>query len=342
MTAREIIAKRLCHEGTRVTPYDVQLEPKLHQRLTEHYGDPDWFEKKIRKFTCTHLRVDTVLMRPVDDVYAVDGYGARWRMDRKPWHLETPPLAEPAFGEYQFPSAEMFVAPIVADRAEAARLYEQDTEHYRIISMGWGIFEHTWRIRGFENAMMDMLTDKGFYRELTQRLTDNYIAMLKACEDVPADAYLFGDDWGDQRGVMIGVESWRKFIKPCWARIYEEVHRQGKVVIQHSCGSIADLYDDLAEIGMDCHESVQPEAHGMAPERIKALYGKKVSFWGCLGTQGILYHGSPAEIRGEIYRLHHLFQEDGGYVLAPSKPLPDEMELDKAIAVIETLAELNG
>ena len=39
MTAREVITKRLNHEGTDITPYSFYCEPELYNRLTEHYGD---------------------------------------------------------------------------------------------------------------------------------------------------------------------------------------------------------------------------------------------------------------------------------------------------------------
>lgn len=342
MTAREIIKKRLNHEGTEITPYSIAIEPELYKKITEYYGDKDWERKKLRQFVCQYMRVDTVLMKQIDDVYSKDGYGALWRMDKKPWHLEKPTLEEPSFEGFDFPKAEDFVKPILEQKAEAIAKYEADTEHYRLIGMGWGIFEHTWRMRGFEDALMDTIADEEFYEELTRKITDLYIEMLKACEDIPADAFLFGDDWGDQRDVIIGRERWLKFIKPCWERIYAEVHRQGKKAIQHSCGSIVSIYDDLAEIGMDCHESVQPEAFGMEPSLIKEQFGKKISFWGCLGSQGILATGTPKEIETEILRLHNLFKNDGGYVLAPAKPLMDEMNLDSAISVIETFSKLNN
>jgi uroporphyrinogen decarboxylase len=342
MTAREIITRRINHEGTDITPYDVSFEPELYKRLTEHYKNEHWESGKLRKYSVTYLSVDTVHMQKTNERYSTDAYGALWRMDCKPWHLEKPPLPEPDLAGYAFPSAEIFVEPVLKDKTEAIAKYEADDEHYRIVGMGWGIFEHTWRLRGFENALMDMLSDEDFYREVTEKLTDNYIAMLRACEDVPNDAFLFGDDWGDERRIIMGPEKWRKFIKPCWEKIYAEVHRQGKKAIQHSCGSIVDIYADLVEIGMDCHESVQPEAYGMAPEVLHRDWGKKLNFWGCLGSQSILHNGSPSEIRTEIQRLARIFQKDGGYVLAPAKPLFDEMPIDKAVAVVETLSDLNG
>ena len=342
MTAREMIKRRFAHQPTgSYTPYDVLFEEDLHRKLCEHYGGDAWQRDLLRKFTCNHLQVDTIGMHPVDERYAKDAWGALWRMDRKPWSLDKPPADEPSFDAFELPDPSVFVAPILRDKAAAIAKYRANDEQYRLIDMGWGIFEHSWRVLGFEEALMAMITDEDFYYELVQKIADIYVEMVKALSDVPADGILFGDDWGEQRGVIMGPERWRRFIKPCWARVYDEVHRQGKVAIQHSCGSICDIYDDLAQIGMDVHESVQPEAQGMAPERIKSRWGGKISFWGCLGNQGILHRGTPGEIRDEILRLRDLFLADGGYVLAPAKPLPDEMPIESAVAVIETLARLN-
>ena len=342
MTAREIITKRLNHEGTEITPYTLHIEGGLEKKIAEHYKDENWRLKKIREFTCVYLDVDNLLLKEIDNKYSRDAYGALWRMDKRPWHLEKPPLDTPTLKGYDFPGPDIFTRQIFTNKQQAIKNYGADSEHYRIISMGWGVFEISWRIRGFEQALMDTVADEDFYAELCIKITDNFLASLKACEDVPADAFLFGDDWGDQRGIIMGPDRWRKFIKPCWEKIYAEVHRQGKKAIQHSCGSVADIYEDLIEIGMDCHESAQPEPLGMATEEIKAKWGKKMSFWGCLGSQSVLDSGTTKDIENEIKRLHNLFKEDGGFILAPAKPLFDEMDVDKAVAVIETLAELNG
>jgi uroporphyrinogen decarboxylase len=342
LTRREIILKRLNHEGTENTPYTVSFEPMLYERLTEYYKDEDWERKKLDRYMCGYLSVDTLLTRRIDDVYSIDGFGSLWRMDKKPWHLETPALQVPDLANFKFPDSEDFVSGIRERKEKAAADYAADPEHFRLINMGWGIFEHSWRVRGFEDSLTDMILEEDFYAELTTRIADIYVKMVKECEDVPADAMLFGDDWGDQRGLIMGPDKWRKFIKPCWERIYKEVHLQGKKVMQHSCGSIADIYDDLVEIGLDCHESAQPEARGMAPHILKEKWGDRLSFWGCLGSQSVLHSGTSSEIKNEILRLRDLFKEDGGYILAPAKPLTDEMQIDSAVAVVETLSELNA
>lgn len=341
MTAREIVKTRMAHKGTSETPYSVAFESGLAATLNEHFGCDDWQSKMLKRYIVSYLDVDTVRLERIDDIRSRDALKAVWRMDKRPWHIEDNPLSEPTLKGYEFPTSEYFTQPILENKKKAIEQYNADHEHYRLINMGWGIFEALWRLRGFENSLTDLLLEEDFCFEATERITQLYIDMLQACADVPADAYLFGDDWGDQRGVIMGAKTWRKFFKPCWAKIYAEVHRQGKIAMQHSCGSICDIYDDLIEIGMDVHESVQPEAQGMEPERLKQRFGSRLGFWGCLGSQGILTHGTPKEIRAEIFRLADLFREDGGYILAPAKPLFDEMPVDKAVAVIEALAEIN-
>jgi uroporphyrinogen decarboxylase len=137
--------------------------------------------------------------------------------------------------------------------------------------------------------------------------------------------------------VILGPDRWRRFIKPAWARIYEEVHRQGKIVISHSCGSVADIMGDAIEIGLDVLESVQPEAAAMNPYELKARWGDKITFWGCLGSQSTIPFGTPDEVRAEVRRLLREMGRGGGYIFSPAKPLQPETPVENAVAIIETV-----
>jgi len=218
------------------------------------------------------------------------------------------------------------------------RLSEQ-SESFTLINVGWGLWESCWGIRGFENALMDCVAEPDFFVELLDRLTDLYLAQLELCADIPADAFMFGDDWGDQRGVMIGPERWRRYLKPRYARIYEAARAQGKIVISHCCGSVVDIMPDIIEIGLDVLESVQPEARGMNPYELKRSWGDKITFWGCLGSQSTILFGTPAEIHSEVQRLRREMGKDGGYILAPAKPLQPGTPVENAAGVVEAFLE---
>jgi len=208
-------------------------------------------------------------------------------------------------------------------------------DSFRLAWLGWGLFERSWTIRGFENALTDVVAEPDFYEELLDRLTELYSAFVAETVKLPVDAIMFGDDWGDQRGVIIGPARWRKLLKPRWARLYEQVHAAGKIIISHCCGNVTDIMPDIIEIGLDVLESCQPEA--MDVYELKRSYGPAITFWGGLGSQRIIPFAAPQEIRREVRRLCSEMGRGGGYILAPAKALQIETPTQNAVAVLEAL-----
>ena len=148
---------------------------------------------------------------------------------------------------------------------------------------------------------------------------------------LPIDGMFFGDDWGDQRGVILGPDRWRRFIKPRVKKLYERAHDAGKFVFTHCCGNAFDVIPDMIEVGLDVLESLQPEA--MDVYEIKRRYGKDLRLWGGLGMQQTLAFGSPQDVRSEIRRLIAELGSGGGYILAPAKPLMEDVPTENAVAV---------
>ena len=92
---------------------------------------------------------------------------------------------------------------------------------------------------------------------------------------------------------------------------------------------------DLIEIGLDVLESVQPEAAGMNPYQLKAQWGDKIVFWGCLGSQSTIPFAAPQAIKSEIQKLCQEMGKGGGYILSPAKALQPETPTENAVAVFE-------
>ena len=100
-----------------------------------------------------------------------------------------------------------------------------------------------------------------------------------------------------------------------------------------------DIIPDLIDIGLDVLESVQPEARGMNPYELKREFGDKLSFWGCLGSQSTIPHGTPDEIRGEVAHLCSEMGAGGGYVLSSAKELQPGSPVENAVAVFESFVD---
>jgi uroporphyrinogen decarboxylase len=336
MTPRDCVLDAIHHRQPAVVPYSLGFEGDIEQQLDEYYGGTDW-KKRLVRFITHVSAVDTDLKTTLDATHNQDAYGGIWRTDRLPWHLEKPPLAQPSFEGYTFPSPETFYRPDWKQQGFETCAQHQDT--FLVGSLGWGLFERSWNLRGFETLLLDTVENPGFFEEALDRIMELYLTFVDYTCELPVDAILFGDDWGDQRGIIIGPKRWRKFLKPRWARIYEAVHRHGKVVMHHSCGSVADIMPDLIEIGMDVLESVQPEAAGMNPYELKRKWGDKMTFMGCLGSQSTIPFGTPASIRAEVARLRAEMGQGGGYILSPAKPLQPGTPLENAVAVVEAFAQ---
>ena len=332
MELRDIVLDQIRHRQTPVVPYSLPMDEEVQHKLDAHYGDRDW-RARIKPYIVYCGAVDTDWQEPIGPGKVRDAYGGTWRTDQRPWHLETPPLAEPSFDGYEFPRPEKFFRPDW--KAKAAETCAANKGSFLVANLGWGLFERSWNLRGYENALVDALAEPEFYEEMLEQLMRLYLEFVRYTVDLPVDAILFGDDWGDQRGVTIGAERWRRFIKPRWARIYADMHRAGKLVMHHSCGSVAEILPDIIEIGMDVLESCQPEAAGMNPYELKRRWGDKITFWGCLGSQGLIPHGTPDQLRAEVHRLRRDMGRGGGFILAPAKPLQPETPVANALAILD-------
>ena len=145
----------------------------------------------------------------------------------------------------------------------------------------------------------------------------------------------FGDDWGQQRGLIMGPVLWREFIKPRIAALYGLVKAKGKRVFIHSCGKVAELLPDLIEIGVDVFNPFQPEV--MDVEEMKRLHGGEITFFGGISTQKTLPYGTPAQVREEVRRLIDRVGKNGGYIAAPAHDVPKDAKPENVAAMIEVL-----
>ncbi len=151
----------------------------------------------------------------------------------------------------------------------------------------------------------------------------------------PFDGVLFGDDWGQQRGLMFGAKRWRQFIKPRAAAMYKRVAAAGKAVCLHSCGKVQDLFPELIEIGLQVFNPFQPEV--MDLQEMKSRYGDALTFYGGVSVQQLLPFGTPRQVRDEVRRLMDTLGRGGGFIVAPSHDMPGDVPLENLLAFIETV-----
>jgi uroporphyrinogen decarboxylase len=173
-------------------------------------------------------------------------------------------------------------------------------------------------MRGYEQFMVDLLTDEPMTRGILDRLHAVYMErterFLLQMADY-ADVIFLTDDLGTQNAALISPTCYREMIKPYWAELIGLIKKYDKKVLMHSCGAISELIPDLIEMGVDAVNPVQITATGMSPARLKNEFGKDIAFWGGgVNTQGILDKGTVQEVRDDVKRNVDIFAKGGGYV----------------------------
>jgi uroporphyrinogen decarboxylase len=338
ITQKERVIAQIEHEETDRVPYHLTFDPgsNIEERLDEFYGDNAWRSKidnAIFQLPLPSLGINLDLGKRS----YIDAYGSEWRSDLRPFSLEKPALSQPSLANYTFPVVDdLFDADF---EANALQIIEQQKDHFIVAAYGFGLFERSWVLRGFENVLMDVVANLDFYEELLDKLVDHQMEILDRLLKLPVDGIWFFDDWGFQQGVLIGPERWRKLFKGRYERLYSRTHESDKYVLSHCCGSIEKILPDVIEIGLDVYQSVQPEAKNNNPYDLKMKYGDKITFWGGLGSQNMIPFATPAEIKTEVRHLCQQMSKGGGYILGPAKEIQPETPCENIAAVIEAFIE---
>lgn len=201
------------------------------------------------------------------------------------------------------------------------------------MNIGFSMFERAWSLRGMENLLMDMIDEPEFVDELLDTIADYNIKIIDIALEYDIDGVMFGDDWGQQCGLIMGPNYWRRFIKPRVARMYQRAKRKGKFILQHSCGDIYEIFPDLIEIGLDVYQTFQPEIYDI--KSIKIQFGSQLTFWGGISTQKLLPYATPDEVRRVTKNTLEIMKQGGGYIAAPTHCIPGDVPPENVLAMLE-------
>jgi uroporphyrinogen decarboxylase len=189
-----------------------------------------------------------------------------------------------------------------------------------------------------ENAFTDFYTNESEVWKLLEALSDYLLKLTRRWLALPISGIFMGDDWGSQTRMMVSLPLWRKFFRPHYQRVFEEIHRAGKQVIFHSCGHVFEIIPNLSDLGLDVLDPVHPVA--MDIEEVARKFGGKISFSGGIDDQR-LEDFSPQKIRDIVRRnIDTLGRPFGcGYIGAPANTVAPTLPLENLHALIKTFHE---
>jgi uroporphyrinogen decarboxylase len=331
MTRKERVKAAMAHRETDFVPYQMDCLSAAEKKLKGHFGERDLGEvigNHIAMFEPSFYSIFKV--EDLGPRKFRDAFGATWEL--KPGEdigtVIDYPLKEATLRGYHFPDPNK-----IMELDGIPAFIERNNDRFVVGAIGFSLYERAWIMRGIEPILMDFVENPSFVEDLFDRIVEFNLVITRRLCQFPIDAFHYGDDWGQQHGLIMSPALWRKIFKKRLKTLYDVVHNAGLPVSIHSCGDITEIIPDLIEIGVNMITPLQAEALDF--NFLKKEYGKDLTFWGGVSTQRTLPYGTPDNVRAEMRERIRVLGKAGGYILAPSHELQGDIPLENMLAFID-------
>lgn len=329
LTPRERVWQSIRHQQPDQIPWHFGCTTPTRLKLEKHYRTVDLDKVLNQHIVKYRTRLPYVDIRPN---FVRDEFGVLWNrtIDKDIGIPEAFLLNNTTLKDLPFPD------PHDPKRlAGLSAFLEANPDRFRLASISFTLFERAWILRGMEDLMVEMLSDPASVDELLDKILEFDLGILDDVLKYDIDGVIFGDDWGQQSGLLFGGRLWRRFIKPRVAQLFGLTKKSGKAVFIHCCGKVQELFPELIELGLDVFNPFQPEV--MDPYEIKKQFGSQLSFYGGVSIQKLLPFGTPAQIGKEVSRLINVVGHQGGFIIAPSHDMPGDIPLENLLAFFDAV-----
>jgi len=335
MFSREIVKNAILRRNPGdIVPWQINYTNVYKDLFGKSYPGKDLDSEFENHIIFTKYKKNVEIDKNTD----VDLFGLKWDMSGEDGGdigvPIDPPLASGNLDDYQFPEFNRDFA-----LEQIKKLENDNTGRFRMFGITFTLYERAWGLRGMEDLLADMLLEPAFIHELLRRITEHHLKLLDFVLPYNFDAVYLADDWGSQKGLIMGADLWRKMIKPYMKQICEKIKNSGKIVIHHCCGKIDDILGEFAEIGIDCWNTVQPELYDL--KKLKENYGKDLCFFGGISNQGFLPFATPEETEEKCLEVLGIMS-GGGYILSPTHSITPDIPVENAYAIVRAAKKYSG
>jgi len=330
MNSRERILTAINHEEPDKVPIDSWLAPEVAEVLIESLSldvseDPFALQKALGNDLlyymvgfCDGFSSIFKEERKIGKNLYQDPWGIKWRKKSQQYgsycEFAEHPLANiKNYDNYKFPD------PLKVHESEFEiyrELLRNEGKEFSILgAVACSMLEASWYLRGLENFMMDIVSNKDFATDLLDKTMSYSLTISKKLVEMGVDIIWWGDDIAMEQGPLVSPKIFRELLKPRYAYMIQEVKKINKNIKTafHTDGKIEWALDDFVEIGMDIINPLQPDVNDSTA--VKKKYGKKLTFWGNVDTRKVMSEGTFKDVAEEVKNCISTLSPGGGHIL---------------------------
>jgi len=215
---------------------------------------------------------------------------------------------------------------------------------YAILGGDWSPFWHdAIDLLGMESLYLKFYDAPEVVDAVMQHVVDYYAAVSQRIFDAAADAidiFFIGNDLGSQTGPLLGPPLFGRFVLPHLKRLADLGHAYGLRVLLHCCGGFAPLIPSLIEAGIDGLHAIQPSCAGMDLRTLKAEFGDRILFNGCIDSHHVLINGTTDFVREKTREVVDIMKPGGGFVAGASHDwILEETPVANVVAMFDTVRD---
>jgi uroporphyrinogen decarboxylase len=340
MSPRERVLAALAHQRPDRTPCDFWAEPPALARLFAHLGHQDLDRLRAQlEVDIVHLDAPTPTDRELPGGVHQNFWGERFLLQPTPWGPMREDIKGALASASSFAELEAFPwpTPDVIDRPTLLRQCARYPDHALLYGFA-DVWQRPALVRGWEQFFLDLGEHPDWVHFLCRKFTDFYLEDYTRAAEITRgriDLFLLISDLGSQRGPLVSLNTFRRFVAPYLKEMIDLIHRLGARVLFHSCGAIRPFIPDLVALGVDILDPIQPTGPEMQPESLREAFAGKLAFHGGLDMQQLLPEATPAEIADQVRRYCQTLGARGGYVLAPAHLFQPDVPPENILAVYD-------
>jgi hypothetical protein len=201
---------------------------------------------------------------------------------------------------------------------------------------GYGIFESSEDLVGYEYLAVLSYLDPDLFRDLFNRIGDLYEELWSEMIRKYSDLFVFyrmGDDLGFSNATLLEPDTIRHHIIPQYKRIINLAHNDNKKFLLHSCGNIFEIMEDIINVGIDAKHSNED---GIAPfEEWITRYNDRIGLFGGIDVNTICLKPYDEVYKIVLEKGTRYREMSKGYGLGSGNSIADYVPVEGFMAMVD-------